>query len=68
MNRTGSYPLRDLEPLDFKKALETFQKQYSGSLAETMNAELDAEFHEVIGPVVEEKTAASVGRIGGVGR
>jgi hypothetical protein len=54
VNRTGSYPLRDLEPLDFKKALETFQEKYSGSLAEKINAELDAEFREVIEPVVKD--------------
>jgi hypothetical protein len=52
MNRTGNYPLRDLEPLDFQKALETFQEKYS--LAEKINAELDAEFREVIGPVVKD--------------
>jgi hypothetical protein len=53
-NRTGNHPLRDLEPLDFQKALETFQEKYSGSLAEKINAELDAEFREVIGPVVKD--------------
>jgi hypothetical protein len=52
MNRTETYPLRDLEPLDFKKALETFQEKYS--LAEKINAELDAEFREMIGPVVKD--------------
>jgi hypothetical protein len=46
VNRTGSYPLRDLEPLDFKKALETFQEKYS--LAEKINAELDAEFRAIV--------------------
>jgi hypothetical protein len=46
--------LRDLEPLDFKKALETFQEKYSR--AEEINAELDAEFREVIGPEPEKRS------------